>query len=237
MSGPEGNKVQSVQDSRRWFLSVDEAARNSILSAGIIRTISDGNAIFLPDDHLEHVIVILKGQVEVSVAREGGRHLLLNICQPGDFMGGLAHLDGGRSAMFATARGQVTACFVPTGRFDVLRRVNPIIGRAYEKAIARGYRNTIQLLEVLILAPLGERLLLRLIALAIEQAGPELARFGVELKINQADLAAMVNSSRAKVNLALGELKKSGQVTTGFGTIIVHPAAFEEAQKNLRWDR
>jgi CRP-like cAMP-binding protein len=61
----------------------------------------------------------------------------------------------------------------------------------------------------------------------IEQAGPELARFGIELNINQTDIAAMVNSSRAKVNGALAKLDAAGELSASFRRIGLNASAFE----------
>jgi hypothetical protein len=55
----------------------------------------------------------------------------------------------------------------------------------------------------------------------------------VELSINQTDLAAMVNSSRAKVNGALAKLEAAGELTMSFRRIGLNASAFEAVSRFL----
>jgi CRP/FNR family transcriptional regulator, cyclic AMP receptor protein len=221
-----GAQTSPAEGGRRWFSVITEEARNAVLKAGVIRNIEANKLILSPRDEPRHLILILSGEADRTLSRPGGAQLLLGIARAGDFVGGVAYLDGGKAVIFATARTQIMACYVPVDRFNRLRREIPIIGETFERTVARNYRNTLRLLELIALAPLDERVRWRLAALAAEQVGQELARFGVDVNINQTELAQMVNSSRSKVNGALSRLEAAGEITTGFRKIRILPAAF-----------
>jgi CRP/FNR family cyclic AMP-dependent transcriptional regulator len=75
-----------------------EAERTSLEALGIRRRFPAGALLMFEHEPSERVMILLRGRVKVTRAIEGGRELLLGMCDPGDLLAGSASSTAARGS-------------------------------------------------------------------------------------------------------------------------------------------
>jgi CRP/FNR family cyclic AMP-dependent transcriptional regulator len=191
--------IESIADTR-----VRELAR-----IGQLRSMPRGTVFIHEGERGDSLYVILAGRVKVFVADDEGREMVLDIHEPGDYVGEMS-LDGRpRAASVITM--EPTVCSVLSR--EVLRSaiaadpdvamhlISTLIGRA--RAATESVRN-------LALMDVYGRVARLLLSLAVEQ--PD-GRLVVAEKLTQQEIADRVGASRDMVSRIFKDLTKGGYVT------------------------
>ena len=188
--------IESIADAR-----VRELARR-----GQLRSMPRGTVFIHEGERGDSLYVILAGQVKVFVADDDGREMVLDIHEPGDYVGEMS-LDGRpRAASVITM--EPTVCSVLSR--EVLRSaiaadpdvamhlISTLIGRA--RAATENVRN-------LALMDVYGRVARLLLSLAAEQ--PD-GRLVVAEKLTQQEIADRVGASRDMIGKLLKDLVAGG---------------------------
>jgi len=87
------------------------------------REIPEGALLFREGDPGDGLYILNEGQIEITVASDSGRELVLLRMEPGDHFGEMAVFDGGPRSATARARTRLVVTFVPASAvLDLLRR-------------------------------------------------------------------------------------------------------------------
>lgn len=170
--------------------------------------------IYRQGDESANLFEILSGHVAVVRLSDDGVETLLAIFGPGDCFGEQSLVDGGPRETGARACGTVTLRMLSRTAFDELQRAFPDITGQLLTFVARRLRQTVGLVAEQSRRSLRDRLLRRLLMLAHRsgERGVDDRMTGCDPPLRQADLAGWVGASRQRLNMALGDLQRSGLV-------------------------
>ena len=181
---------------------------------GARRRFPAGSTIFVEGDPAHELLVLLAGDVKVSVGSADGREVVLDVFEPGVFLGELSVIDGGRRSATVTALSPIEVLTVGGEAFNGFLDRHPQALRALLVQVIGRLRTRVRhQLEFGAGDALG-RVCARLAELA-DRYGE--AQGGVRLirsPVTQAGLASWTGLSREAVVKALRALRKLGWVDT-----------------------
>jgi CRP-like cAMP-binding protein len=180
-------------------------------SSGIARTVvayGRGETIFTQGDACEDVLYIQTGGVKLSVLSKTGREAVVAMLGPGDFFG--EGCLAGQPVRMGSATAITPSVILLVGKSKMVRllhRQHAMSDRFIAHMLSRNIRIEEDLIDQLFNS--SEKRLARTLLL--------LARYGkqdvparVVPKISQETLAAMVGTTRSRVNFFLNKFKKLG---------------------------
>jgi CRP-like cAMP-binding protein len=190
-----------------------------LLQHGVRRRFEAGRTLLREGDASAHVELLVRGFVKITNVIDG-TEVLMGIRLPGDFVGELAGLTGGRRIATATACGRVVSSVV--SRHD------------FHRFLARYPEASLRMAAVM-----GERLRwanerrgdfafppeVRLARLLVEitricgHSTPEGLSIGVAL--SQSELATMIAVSEATLQKVIRDLRGQGIIRTGYRSMTV----------------
>ncbi|WP_294540351.1 Crp/Fnr family transcriptional regulator [uncultured Rhodoblastus sp.] len=210
------------------FHTLSDEARIELLKRSSRRHFTSGQVIFRYRTPGQSMMVLLSGEVRISLPEPNGRVIILADLQRGAILGEMSVLDGEERSADATA---LTACELlalersdvlaflerhPGVCLDILHMVCARLRDANERTLDLGFLDVPSRLAKMLLARAKKR----------GNAAPG----GATLRISdsQSDLAAMIGASREKVNRSLKQMQQQGIVATRDGRIeILNPGALQ----------
>ena len=117
------------------FAALDDGGVSAIASASSLRSVPDGEAIYLEDETSIDAYFIVSGVVSVRTRIPGGDDFAeLATMRSGAFFGMLSFLDGSRRHMSAVARGRCLVLRMDGPLLKAACEASPAVGRAvYER--------------------------------------------------------------------------------------------------------
>jgi CRP/FNR family transcriptional regulator, cyclic AMP receptor protein len=178
------------------------------------RAFPAGSTIITADQPGEAVYVLHRGSVKVHLFTPEGMEVILAVLGAGEVVGEMSLADSlGRSADVTTLEESIFL-WIDRATFRSGVEASPALARNIADVLSRRVR--LANAHVLSLATLDVpgRVASQLLALAHEY-GQQLPEGGVRIPIRliQADLAALVGASRARVNQALGFFRKHSAIS------------------------
>ena len=195
------------------FTDLDAAAVASLERLAEVREFPEGTVIVSQEDRGDALFVLASGRVKVVLYGDSGGEVILSIFKsPGDFFGELSLLDDQpRSA---------TVIAVEPSRLLLLRRADfqahivahPRTALRALTEVARRLRRADELIGNLALLDVFGRLARKLRELAAADGEETDGGVLIRDRPTQAELAAMIGSSRETVSRALSELARRGHL-------------------------
>ena len=182
------------------------------------RMAANGEWLFRRGDPGDYLLVVLAGELRVSVSGVDGREQILRTLGPGDVVGEIALLDGRPRSADAVAVTRVRLLVVD--RRSVLNEIahNGEFALALMRLLCNRLRATSSALEAMLFHDSGTRLAAALLQLS---GGRE----GARVDLTQSQLGEIVGAARETVNKKLRSWEKEGVVTLSPGRIIVKSLA------------
>ncbi|MGE3302285.1 MAG: Crp/Fnr family transcriptional regulator [Hyphomonadaceae bacterium] len=188
------------------FAALSAARREKLAGEGAVVQLQPGAQLFAKGAPGDALYVVLEGEIEVSVATEGGRSVRMAALAPGALIGEMAVLDGGvRSADATAVRRTRLLRIARQAALDALT-AEPAALLAIVAEMSRRLREADGALEDAALLDLGGRLA----RLLLSEAGD-----GEIVALAQTELARRIGASREKVNRKLQQWKGEGWVSLG----------------------
>lgn len=199
------------------------------MSQGMIKTLRDGDALFLRGEPVDGLYAVLEGGLHITGVTRDGREAMLSLIEPPMWFGEIALFDRLPRTHDAVVVGPTSLLFVPLGTLDAMLDVQPLWWRHFGKLMAFKVRMAFIALEDLSIVQPAERLARRLVWLTYcAVTGGEVGR--CKLTIKQTQLALMVALSRQTVNQLLRALEERGLIKLSYGLIeVLDLAALVEA--------
>jgi CRP/FNR family transcriptional regulator, cyclic AMP receptor protein len=204
------------------FLSrLPPAAAAELNRLGARRRFPAGAMLFIEGDPAHEALVLLSGEVKVSVGSTEGRDVILDVLEPGSLLGELSVIDGKPRSATLTALSPVEVLAVAVAPFnDFLDRHPQVLRGLLVEVIDRLRIRVRHQLEFGVGDALG-RVCARLAELAERHGEIEGDVVRVRSPVSQADLAAWTGLSREAVVKALRTLRQLGWIDTRGRTIVV----------------
>jgi CRP/FNR family transcriptional regulator, cyclic AMP receptor protein len=211
-----------------WLSETPEPFRTLVLSRCTLRSAHPGEALYNFGEEAGGLYGIVRGQVGVHGAPQGGAETLFHIVGPGFWTGEFTTLTGQRRVISLAARSPVQVVRLHRADFLRIAEADPQAWRHFSALTVLNTLRAIRIIDALRREDATERLAATLVNLGREQSESP-----VVLRLSQDELGAMSRLSRGSVNAALGRLEGAGLLRRDYGAItlldVAALAAFEAA--------
>ena len=210
-----------ILDQCAVFRTLSDEARVALLKHASRRHFTSGQVIFHYRTPGQSMMVVVNGEVRISLPEPNGRVIVLADLQRGAILGEMSVLDGEERSAEATA---LTSCELlalerrdvmaflgshPSVCLDILQMVCARLRAANERTLDLGF------LDV------PSRLVKILMARAKTRGNAANGDLTLQVSDSQGDLAAMIGASREKVNRSLKHMEQLGFLTVRDGRIVI----------------
>jgi CRP/FNR family transcriptional regulator, cyclic AMP receptor protein len=222
MSAPLRNAIARLD----LFVGASPDDIDAVASLAVEQRFKDGESIFSRGAPGEGMLIVLQGSIRLSIVSVEGRELILREAGPGDVIGEIAVLDGGRRTADAAAVGPVAAGFIGQAPFARLLANRPALQMMILQVLCARLRDTTDQLESIALYPLEARLA-RFLLWHVRRHGRTRAdgARSAPLTISQSAIASFVGASRPKVNRLLASFEERGAIERRGAIVHCHVAA------------
>lgn len=209
-----------------FWSELSDAARAGLEAVGKRRRFGRGEAIFRELDDGGTVMILLSGQVKVSVAASSGKEVILEVWDSGAILGELSAVDGGPRSATVSALKDVEMLIVRQADFVSFLDEYPGAARFLLQLLANKLRGASRRqLEFGAIDALG-RICAVLIELGDRYGEPSDSGSRIELPFSQQELASLAGLSREAVVKGLATLRSRDLIRTdGRHVTLVDPAA------------
>ena len=186
------------------------------------RAFPAGTYITREGEPADSLFVIERGLVRVSRISRQGRELVLELLGAGEMLGELGVLEASGTQTADAMAVEATSC-VALGRDDLraLVRATPELGLRLLATLVDQIRTKDEELAEVAFLDLPGRLAHKLLQLADRHGEPVARGVRIAVRLPQAELGAMIGSSRENVNRALARFVTSGAVAIDHGSITI----------------
>lgn len=171
------------------------------------------------------VYVVVRGRLRVLATSADGSDVLFGIMDPGEVVGELALLAGGRRTATVVAIEECELLGLDRRDFLALLRSRPALAVRLLEVLAERLRRISELVEDTVFLDLPSRLAKKLLALGAAYGRPASGGVRIEMKFSQQELGTMVGTSRESVNKQLRAWREQGIVASERGFLVIRRAA------------
>lgn len=192
-------------------LSSDEIA--GLCSVARRRRFAAGQPIFFAGDPGDALFVIESGSVKIGLSTEDGKEVVLTVLGPADFFGDLALLDGEPRSADAVATEETRLLVIGRRDFERFIGTHPTAALRLLAVLSRRLRRNAAQIQDAAFADVPRRLARALHRLAGVEPSSFRETVSFELRLSQAELAAMIGATRESVNKAIRHWEERGLLT------------------------
>jgi CRP-like cAMP-binding protein len=197
------------------------AAAAELERLGGRRRYASGEILFLEGDPAGEVLVLLSGEVKISVGSVEGREVILDVLEPGALIGELSAIDGEPRSATVVALSAVEVLAVAAGSFNgFLDRHSDVLRQLLMEVIHRLRLRVRHQLEFGAGDALG-RVCARLEELAGRYGQDDGGAVIIRSPVSQSELAAWTGLSREAVVKALRALRQLGWIENRGRRIVI----------------
>jgi CRP-like cAMP-binding protein len=197
-----------------FLAAVEATARAELTGAATHRSYPPDTVLFHGGDDGGTMLVLLAGQVKITVPTRGGRDTILGFYGPGELLGEISAVDGGPRSATATALDAVEALGIPLAVFAAVLARESSVSHALLQVLAARLRDADRHRAEYAGYDVTGRVARRLVELADRFGVPGAGGVEVALKLSQQDLAGWTGASREATSKALTTLRSLGWVET-----------------------
>lgn len=225
---PEDNAI--VQPGT-WLAGLSEPLRRAILARARVHHAAAGEVLSHRGDAGDDWFGVVRGAIRLGTPLRDGRPYTLAFVEPGQWFGDIALIDGLPQGLDVAVHVRSLLLRVSRQDLGVLLEQHDELRDAFMRLNCQRLRHMFKLLEELHALPLRQRLGRQLLRLARQFGRPVPAGLWIDLRLSQSDLAAMVASSRQRVNAELGRMQDEGVLALAETriTVVSEPALREVA--------
>lgn len=206
------------------FADLEPAAAAGLERLVVQRDYPAGAVLVSQEEPGDALFVLVRGKVKVALYSESGREVILSVFRtPGDFFGELALLDDDPRSANVLAVEPSRLLILRRRDFRALIAAHPRTALRALTELARRLRRADELISDLALLDVVARLARKLRELAATEGEAGEAGVLIRRRPTQAELAAMIGSSRETVSRALAEFARRGHIKmTGQRLLLQH---------------
>lgn len=196
------------------FADLDAESLRTLAAAAHHRAFQAGDIIFHRGDPGQVLYVIRKGKVKIFLTSSDGQEVALAVLGSGECFGELALLDGQPRSAAAIALEPVQAYTLMRSDFIAAVNRHPRIAIQVMNVLSHRLRQTDEMIEDLLFRDIYGRVAKKLLELSETHGVRTPDGIRIELRLTQAELAAMVGASRESVNKVMGYLTQKQYIMT-----------------------
>jgi CRP/FNR family cyclic AMP-dependent transcriptional regulator len=216
---------RAVLANHALFSHLEVAEQEQLLTLGAERRFNDGQMIFQRGDAGASMMLVLRGQVKISIVSDEGKELIFSIIPPGECFGEIALLDGQARTADAIAVGDCVLFVLARSDFIPFLERHPQVAIRLLAVLCGRVRATSEFIERLAFQNLPARLACLLLKLAATQGSVTPAGVRLACKFSQQEIGNLIATSRESVNKQLRIWQAAGLLKIDRGTItLLQPA-------------
>jgi CRP/FNR family transcriptional regulator, cyclic AMP receptor protein len=178
----------------------------NVVASSRLRTFRRGQVVCMAGDPGDTLIVVISGQVKISVRSADGAELTLTVVGPGATIGEVSVADAGpRSADVETVT-ESQLLFVPRATMQAVCARVPAVAQALTSAIAAALRRLTDTTSDLVFLDLPRRVAKLLLSQPRSDDGV------LSRQLTQEEYARLLGSTRQSVNIALRGFERRGWI-------------------------
>ena len=224
---------RAVLANHPLFSHLEVAEREQLLALGAERRFNDGQMLFQRGDTGASMMLVLRGQVKISIVSSEGKELIFSIIPPGECFGEIALLDGQARTADAIAVGDCVLFTLARSDFIPFLERHPQVAIRLLAVLCGRVRATSDFIERLAFQNLPARLAHLLLHLAATQGSTTPAGVRITCKLSQQEIGNLIATSRESVNKQLQAWQTEGWLTIEHGHItLLKPAALNRLARS-----
>jgi CRP/FNR family cyclic AMP-dependent transcriptional regulator len=201
----------------RWFGALDEAFRDALLDAAVVRKLAKGERLFARGDAPNGLHGLAEGSIRITRTTPRGAVVLLALIEPPVWFGETSVFDGEPRTHDAIAGDDSSLVHVSQTALEAILAREPRYWRDLGALASARLRLVFAALE-----DAGEPIALRVarrLVLSAERYGDWHDRSSRVIDVRQEQLATMLSCSRQTVNQALKRFEARGLVRLSYGKV------------------
>ena len=181
-----------------------------------------GEAVYLPLDEADGVLVLISGQVKIFSLTPDGKQSILTFIGPGEVFGELSLYQETQRGEHAEASAVSEIVMVPAAIMRQMVERNASLSIGLTRLVGFRRRRIEQRLKYLLFHSNRERLTHLLVELAEDygSTGPN-GEILLSIKLSHQDLASLIGSTRESVTVILGQMQAEGLLKLGRRKVII----------------
>jgi len=191
----------------------------SVAASSRLRTFRRGQVVCTAGDPGDTLIVVVSGQVKISVRSADGAELTLTVVGPGATIGEVSVADGGRRSADIETVAESQLLFVPRATMQAVCARVPAVAQALTSAIAAALRRLTETTSDLVFLDLPRRVAKLLLSQPRSDDGV------LSQQLTQEEYARLLGSTRQSVNIALRGFERRGWIEMHDRSVTVKQAA------------
>jgi len=206
-----------------FFKNIPEDSLELISRKSSIKSYGQDQIIFRQGDSGDCILLLLNGELAVTLQNEDGKEIFINIILAGEILGEIAMFDEKKRTANAISLQSCTIIFIPKSIVISVMEKNAVATMDLAKFLCQRVRDTMEYAENYCLYKLEERLARLFYFLFTRYGEKEINenKYILKRKIIQSQLGSMVNASRPKVNQCLQNWQTLDIVTLHRDSIII----------------
>jgi CRP-like cAMP-binding protein len=195
------------------FGQLTKTELDQILALGVERRYTKGQVIFQQSEEGGSMMIVLRGQIKISVFSEDGKELILDIVPTGGCIGEIALLDGKGRTADATSLGDCILFIIHRRDFIPFLERHPQVAIRLLSILSERMRYADELVENIVFLNLPARLARLLLKLAGTYGVETGHGMHINLKLSQQDMGNLIATSRESVNRQLRLWQEEGLIS------------------------
>ncbi len=210
------------------FEGLDERGLGALEKLLKLRSFSPDSVIVSQSDPGDALFVLVRGRVKVVLYGEKGREMILSSFRPGEFFGEMSLLDGQPRSANVIAIEPSALYVLERNAFAKYLGENPRIALNILAEMSRRLRRADSIIGNLALLDVYGRVARMLRELAAADGQETEGGVVIRQRPTQAEMAAMIGTSRETVSRALSEFQRRGFLEISGKRIVVRRAFLED---------
>ena len=180
--------------------------------------VAKGDQLYRAGSNVSQLMVVHTGRVKIARSTPEGHEQIVRVLEPGDFVGEVAFVTGGRPDHFATVLEAGSMCVFRHADLGRLLEQHPSIGVRMLQGVTRRLVETEARLTSVISTDVSSRLASYLLSLPGRHGLGELT---VELPLAKKDIASLLDTTPESLSRQLRRLQESGVIAEQTGRSVV----------------
>jgi CRP-like cAMP-binding protein len=228
MTTPAAASERGLLRSVSIFAHLDEGGATELERLAEARDYPAGAVIASQQERGDTLFVLVRGKVKAILYGESGREVILSIFKsPGDFFGELSLLDGEPRSATLVADAPSRLLVLSRDAFQRHLKRTPATALRVLEEVSKRLRRADEVIGNLALLDVFARVAGKLRELALAEGEPVADGLLVRERPTQAEMAAMIGTSRETVSRVLSELSRAGHVALAGKRLLVRRTLLE----------
>ena len=207
------------------YAAMPPEAREQVEARGRLRRFSLGQLVFSKGDPADGAFALISGALEYSTTSRSGKQSVLNILQPGKWLGDLSLLDGKGRTMDCWALKESAVMYLSGRDFLELLDAVPAFMRMMLLLQVERIRQLLEWSEALTKLGAEGRLAERLLLFARSHGREDPAGIRLDIKLTQELIAELIGTTRQRVNQIMNHWEDEGILLLDGRTIVLQDLA------------